>query len=71
VGALPELITAANGLLVTNTPEAWTAALRQLLSDPPVWDHQEIAQEAAARFSRPVVGQQLLAVAQRVAAGPR
>jgi glycosyltransferase involved in cell wall biosynthesis len=67
VGALPELITPANGRLVANTPEAWTDALLHLLTAPPTWNHDAIAQEASARFSRQAVGLQLLQVAKRAA----
>lgn len=67
VGALPELITPANGRLVANTPEAWTCALCQLLKDPPAWDHAAIARQASARFSHEAVGRQLLQVAEHAA----
>jgi len=67
VGALPELITPDNGRLVANTPEDWTAALEQWLTDPPAWNDAAIAQQAAARFSRQAVGGQLLQAAERVA----
>lgn len=67
VGALPELITIANGRLVANTPEGWTSALRQLLHHPPAWDHVAIAQQAAARFSHQAVGRQLFQLAEHTA----
>lgn len=67
VGALPELITPYNGRLVENTEEAWMGALQDLLIDPPVWDYSEIAEHAAACFSRKAVGLQLLNVATKVA----
>jgi glycosyltransferase involved in cell wall biosynthesis len=70
VGALPELITPDTGRLVANTPEAWTAALRQWLTHPPAWNHAAIAEQAAARFSRQAVGRQLLQVAERAARRP-
>ncbi len=67
VGALPELIEPANGWLVENSPEAWTAALRELLDHPPSWDHNAIAHQAGARLSREAVGRQLLAVVEQSA----
>lgn len=70
VGALPELIEPANGRLVQNSVEGWTAAMRVLIVDPPAWDHASIAREASARFSRQAVGQQLSAVVHKVAALP-
>ena len=70
VGALPELIHAANGRLVANSPEAWTEALRQLLQDPPSWDRIAIARQAAARFSRRAVGLELLRQAEQAVGRP-
>ena len=70
VGALPELINSANGRLVANTPEAWTEALRLLLTDPPPWDRAAIARQAADRFSRQAVGLQLFQVLEATARRP-
>ena len=69
VGALPELINPENGLLVANTPEAWTAALRKLLTDPPAWDHLAIANQASTKFSRISVGHNLMMAMKRVKTG--
>ena len=71
VGALPELIKPANGRLVENSSEAWTAALRELLEHPPSWDRNAIAHQAGARFSRQAVGRRLLAVVEQTARSPR
>jgi glycosyltransferase involved in cell wall biosynthesis len=57
--AVSEFINHTNGLLVENTVNAWRDAITCFCMQPLRWDHTQISNEAHARFSPNVVGQQL------------
>jgi glycosyltransferase involved in cell wall biosynthesis len=60
VGGIPELVNESNALLVEPGNErALTAAMQQMMDKGQAYDRKKIAENAAGKFSYPVVGQQL------------
>lgn len=66
VGAIPELITERNGVLVPNTVEHWAMAIEQALGRN--YDRPAIAAEWVGRFSAEEVGDKVMQVYQEVLA---
>jgi glycosyltransferase involved in cell wall biosynthesis len=60
VGGIPELIDNSNGFLIApGDPELLQGAMKKMILEYENFDRQRISREAAARFSYPVIGQQL------------
>ena len=60
VGGIPELINETNGMLVESLDnKGLIAAMGEMITNYTVYNRKKIAEDAAARFSYPVIGKKL------------
>ncbi len=60
VGGIPELINETNGMLVESLDKkGLIAAMEEMITNYKAYNRKKIAEDAAARFSYPVIGKKL------------